>query len=293
MEQESDMRVEGLVAARADTVNVNVWLRFADVACRITHPERALVVVNGVTAVVAPFGIGTEPPIAKAVFVDLSLILVVELEAVPRERTHVPEAPGVRLAGVHEIESGFVVSGTSEMDAVSWVEPLLEVMVALSAEVMFPLIASKSAEVLFARTVTLGGTVNTDGALLERETATPPASAAVERTTEHFVLELDFRLAETHRMVEMFAGASREIEVVLAEPFKVAVSVTDWFVVSVPAAAVNVAEVALAAILTEEGTVNNVGALLVITTAVALATGFDRVTVHVVLALETRLPAAH
>ena len=55
----------------------------------------------------------------------------------------------------------------------------------------------------------------------------------------------------------------------------------------------NVAEVALAATLTEDGTVNKVEALLESATAVLLGADFDRVTVHVVLALEARLAAAH
>ena len=40
------------------------------------------------------------------------------------------------------------------------------------------------------------------------------------------------------------------------EPFSVAVTVAAWFETSVPVLAVNVAEVALAATLTEDGTVN-------------------------------------
>ena len=66
-----------------------------------------------------------------------------------------------------------------------------------------------------------------------------------------------------------------------------------WSDSSAPALAVKVAEVALAATLTEEGTVNAVGALLESATTVLLVVDFDRVTVQVVLALEARLAAAH
>jgi hypothetical protein len=61
----------------------------------------------------------------------------------------------------------------------------------------------------------------------------------------------------------------------------------------VPVLAVNVAEEALAAILTEDGTVNTVDALLESATAVLVLAAFDRVTVQVVLVLEDRLEAAH
>ncbi len=57
--------------------------------------------------------------------------------------------------------------------------------------------------------------------------------------------------------------------------------------------AVNVAEVALAATLTEDGTVNTDEALLESVTAVLLVVDFDRVTVQVVLALEARLAGRH
>jgi hypothetical protein len=79
----------------------------------------------------------------------------------------------------------------------------------------------------------------------------------------------------------------------LDEPFNVAVRVAAWSESSAPVLAVNVAEVALAATLTEDGTVNRDGALLESATTVMLVADFDRVTVQVVLALEARLAAAH
>ena len=57
--------------------------------------------------------------------------------------------------------------------------------------------------------------------------------------------------------------------------------------------AVKVAEVALAATLTEAGTVNTEGALLASATTVLVVVAFDSMTVQVVLALEARLAAAH
>jgi hypothetical protein len=56
---------------------------------------------------------------------------------------------------------------------------------------------------------------------------------------------------------------------------------------------VKAAEGALAATLMEDGTVRRVEALLESATTVLLVVDFDRATVHVVLALEARLAAAH
>ena len=88
-------------------------------------------------------------------------------------------------------------------------------------------------------------------------------------------------------------GAISERVTGLDEPFSAAVTVAVWSEASAPVLAVKVAEVALAATLTEEGTVKTDGALLVSVTTVLLVTDFDRVTVQVVLALEARVVAAH
>ena len=77
------------------------------------------------------------------------------------------------------------------------------------------------------------------------------------------------------------------------EPSNVAVTVAVWSESSALVLAVNVAEVTLAATLTEDGTVNRDEALLESVTTVLLVADFDRVTVQVVLALEARLAAAH
>ena len=79
----------------------------------------------------------------------------------------------------------------------------------------------------------------------------------------------------------------------LDEPFNVAVTVAVWSETRVPVLTVNVAEVAFAATLTEDGTVSRDKALLESVTTVLLVVDFDRVTVQVVLALEARLEAAH
>ena len=88
-------------------------------------------------------------------------------------------------------------------------------------------------------------------------------------------------------------GATRESVAGLDEPFNVAVTVAVWSETRVPVLTVNVAEVAFAATLTEDGTVNRVGALLESPTTVLLVEDFERVTVQVVFALEARVAVVH
>ena len=91
----------------------------------------------------------------------------------------------------------------------------------------------------------------------------------------------------------MTGVAARENVTGLDAPFRVAVTVTVWSESSSPVLAVKVAEVALAATDTEDGTVKTVAALLARVTTVLLAVELDNVTVQVVLALEARLAVAH
>ena len=79
----------------------------------------------------------------------------------------------------------------------------------------------------------------------------------------------------------------------LDEPFRLAVTVAVWSETSVPVLAVNVAEVALDATVTEDGTVNTAGALLARATTVLLEDVLDNVTEQVVLEFDARLAAAH
>jgi hypothetical protein len=76
-------------------------------------------------------------------------------------------------------------------------------------------------------------------------------------------------------------------------PFKLAVMVADWSEEIVPVLAVKVAELPLAGTVTEEATVNTDGALLVRLTTVPLVADLERVTVHVELALDTRVAGVH
>jgi hypothetical protein len=92
---------------------------------------------------------------------------------------------------------------------------------------------------------------------------------------------------------ERLIGATNESVAGVEDPLNVAVTVAVWSDSRAPVLAVNVAEVALAGTLTEDGTVNTDGTLLESVTTVLLALDFARVTVQDVFALEVRLAATH
>ena len=116
----------------------------------------------------------------------------------------------------------------------------------------------------------------------------------LDRVTVQVVLALEASVAAAHcRADRVMAGAVSESVADEEEPFSVAVSVAAWSATSVAVLTPNVAEVALAGTVTEEGTVNTVEALLASATTVLVAEDLDRVTVQVVLALEARLAGAH
>jgi hypothetical protein len=92
---------------------------------------------------------------------------------------------------------------------------------------------------------------------------------------------------------ERVNGVPSENVAVWEEPFSVAVTVAVWSESNVPAVTVNVAEVALAATLTDDGTVKTLDALLEIVTTVLLVEVLDRAIVQVVLAFDDKLFAVH
>ena len=143
-----------------------------------------------------------------------------------------------------------------------------------------------------AATLTEGATVNTAGALLESVTTVLPAED-FDSVTVQVVLPLEARLAVLHCREDTIASVVREIVADWDEPFRLAVMLADWSARSEPVLAVKVAEVALAATLTEGGTVSTAAALLASVTTLLLVVDLDRVTVQVVLAFAARLVAAH
>ncbi len=105
------------------------------------------------------------------------------------------------------------------------------------------------------------GMVTTDGTArvgvsLVTAMATPPAGAALERLTVHVLLEPAFRLVGLHARVESSTGLRLKVKVAELSHscvFRLAVTVTLWLVVKLPAVAVKVMELAPAATVTEGG----------------------------------------
>ena len=167
------------------------------------------------------------------------------------------------------------------------------VMVADWSAVRVPVEAVNVAEVALAGTATDEGTVNAVEALLESVT-TELLLADFDSVTVQVALALEARVAGAHcSEVRVTGAATNESVVGTEEPFQVAVIVVDWFDSIAPVLAVNVAEVAFASTLTEEGMVKAAGVLLESATTELVLVDFDSVTVQVVLALEPRLAAAH
>ena len=149
--------------------------------------------------VVAPVAIVSEAGIVNAELDDSSLATVGEAAGVPSETTQLPEIPGVRTVGMQDSDKGLLTaSATREMAAVNLAVPRAAVMAALCEVVIVAVDAVKVAETALARTVKVPGTVNRDGRLLERETATPPTGAALERVTVQVVLAAEAKLAAAH-----------------------------------------------------------------------------------------------
>ena len=215
------------VAVKTCTVKVKVCLILPDVALRLTAPVRALVVEKDTGAEVAFMGMVSDAGIVNAGLLAFSVTTVGKAWGVARETTQVPEIPGVKTVGVQDSDIGWVTGADArrEMAAVKFDVPSVAVMTALCAVAMAAAVAVNAADAAPAGTVKTAGTVRSDGRLLERETATPAAGAALERVIVHAVLVLEARLAAAHFRLERVTGAARESVVVTNEPFHVAVTV--------------------------------------------------------------------
>jgi hypothetical protein len=108
-----------------------------------------------------------------------------------------------------------------------------------------------------AGTFTEVGTVNA-GLLAETDTLMPAGGAGAERVRVQVEDEPASSVVALHASAETSTGATRLKVAVWEALFSVAVMVALWVVVTVPAVAVKVAEVAPAATGTEAGTVNDV-----------------------------------
>ena len=88
-----------------------------------------------------------------------------------------------------------------------------------------PALAVNVEEVKLAGTVTEAGTVRTEAAVLERETAVPPAGAPLEMMTVHVVLLFAAKILGAHSREDNVIGATSERLEVAELPFSVAVRV--------------------------------------------------------------------
>ena len=89
-----------------------------------------------------------------------------------------------------------------------------------------PAVAVKVAVVAEAETVTEGGTVTAEVALLERATEDPPEGAALDRVTVQVVEEEAARVVLVHsREAGAAAGATSDKFAVALDPFQVAIVV--------------------------------------------------------------------
>jgi hypothetical protein len=153
-------------------------------------------------------------------------------------------------------------------------------------------VAVKFAVVAAAPTVVLAGTV-TAALLLRNETTAPPAGAAFVRVTLQLTAPAPLATdAGVHATEDTCTAVTRLRVAVLLTPFRAAVTIADWSVVTVPAAALNVPVVAPAAIDTEAGTVRELLFLVSATDEVAVA-AFVSVTVQLAAAPLPMVRGAH
>jgi hypothetical protein len=116
-------------------------------------------------------------------------------------------------------------------------------------------VAVKVAEAAAAGTVTEAAT-GSRALLLERETVAPPVGAALVRVTVQVLTAPEARLAGLHASEERVTGTTSEI-VAVDRPLREAVIVAVSLPIKLSAVATNVALLALAGIVSEEGTVRS------------------------------------
>jgi hypothetical protein len=129
------------------------------------------------------------------------------------------------------------------------------VMIAVSSAVIAATVTVNPAEVAPEATVTLPGTVAFP-LLLDSATASPPPGAAPLKVTVQLEVPGAFTLDGLQDKPLGNTPAVKLTGVLTLSPFRVAVSAAVWALLTVPAVAVNVPLLALAAIVTLAGTVS-------------------------------------
>jgi len=155
-----------------------------------------------------------------------------------------------------------------------------------------PAVAVKVALVALAATVTEAGT-GSAVALLLSATEAPPDGAACEMVTVQVVAVPEGSVLGLQATDETVAETTRLTVAVAEEPLRVAVRTALWLLDKLPAVAVKVAVVALAATVTEAGTGSAVALLLSATEAPPVGAACERVTVQVVAAPEDSVLGEH
>ena len=157
--------------------------------------------------------------------------------------------------------SGCAVEGQTEQGHITVSDADLDVSfsVAVTTTAASPLgvvlaaVTGKAAVDEEAGTITEDGTVTAE-LLSESDTVTPPFGATAERVTVQVPLAPALRSVGLHASAETSTELTKFKVAVWDVPFNVAVTVAGWLVVTVPAVAVKVAEVAPAATPTAAGT---------------------------------------
>ena len=285
-----------LIVVASDTVNPVETLELPTVAVSVTlwsAVTAAAVAVN--VAPVAPAATVTVDGTVTAVGALLVRVTVAPPlgAAVASVTVQVVAAEGASTEDAHcmpEIEIGARI-----VNAWDLLDPATDaVRVALWSDVTTPPVAVKVAVADPEVTVTAAGTIRIAGALLARDTLTPPLAAGLEIVTVQFVEPADVKLVFVHCSDVIVVATDTVSPVETFALPTVAVKVTLWSEVTVAAVAVNVALVAPGATVAVAGTVRAEGALLVKVTEVpAPEAAVVRVTVQVVVAEGASTEDAH
>jgi len=159
------------------------------------------------------------------------------------------------VVGLHASDDN-VTGGASVTVAVFETPLSVAVTVTLPLLVMVPAVTVNVAVVAFAATVTEDGVVNNE-LLSDSVTVVPPVGAAELSVTVHVLVPLELTVVGLHASDDNVTGGASVTVAVFETPLSVAVTVTLPLLVMVPAVTVNVAVVAFAATVTDDGVVNN------------------------------------
>lgn len=200
---------------------------------------------------------------------------------------HVLEVPEVSDIGL-QVKTETAAEAAVIKVAVCEAPFSVAVIVTLEVVVRAPVVAVNVADEADAGTVTLAGVVSV-ALLSESVTTVPPDDAAWFSVTVQVLVADGPIVPGLQASVDTRIAGVNVIEVVCVLPFKLAVMVTVWFVVTVPAVALKDTEVAPEATGTDDGTVSSPLLSDRLTVAAASA-GWLNVSVQLVDALETIVP---